>query len=79
MFRWNRFIRLYHSSFHSITIERGPMPSAAGGLSAFFPNIKYDLETAKNGEMKYIFQDDGTKEKNKRSIIIFYEEYAMYE
>lgn len=43
MFRWNRFIRLYHSSFHSITIERGPMPSAAGGLSAFFPNIKYDL------------------------------------
>lgn len=55
MFRWNRFIRLYHSSFHSITIERGPMPSAAGGLSAFFPNIKYDLNNTekKNEREKY--------------------------
>lgn len=47
MFRWNRFIRVCHSSFHSITIERGPMPSAPGGLSAFFPNIKYDLNERK--------------------------------
>lgn len=61
MFRWNRFIRLYQSSFHSITIERGPMPSAAGGLSAFFPNIKYCLnekEEKKNVKKNYAQNDE---------------------
>lgn len=42
--RWKRFIRRYQSSFHSMTIERGPIPTVPEGLSMSLPKIKYDLE-----------------------------------
>lgn len=41
--RWKRFIRRYQSSFHSMTIERGPIPTVPEGLSMSLPKIKYDL------------------------------------
>lgn len=41
--RWKRFIRRYQSSFHSITMERGPIPTVPEGLSMSLPKIKYDL------------------------------------
>lgn len=41
--RWKRFIRRYQSSFHSMTMLRGPIPSAPEGLSMSLPKIKYDL------------------------------------